>query len=80
MVWFNASEASRRALAITLQRAAKDGTELLDITLLAQMKARFEAVVGDCVDQLVRHADRYGANLIVLDQHRSKFRRVEAGR
>jgi nucleotide-binding universal stress UspA family protein len=110
LVWFNASESSTRAFKIALQRAAKDGAELivlaivkpcliaaevesraeldesiqryksalaslLDITLAAGVKARFEVVVEDCADQLLRHADRYAANLIVLDQHGSKFRR-----
>jgi nucleotide-binding universal stress UspA family protein len=110
LVWFNASESSRRAFTIALQRAAKDRAELfvlavvkpiligaevesraeldesieryksalaslLDITLEVGVKARFEVAIGDCADQLVRRADRYGANLIILDQHGSKFRR-----
>jgi nucleotide-binding universal stress UspA family protein len=39
---------------------------LRDITSKMSVKARFEVAVGDPADQLVRHADRYGVNLIVL--------------
>lgn len=64
---------SRAVLDNSLEYYKSSLAPLRDVTLTMGVKAQFEIAVGDSADQLVRHADRYGANLIVLGQQRSKF-------
>ncbi len=66
---------SRAVLDDSVEHYRSALASLRDITLAVGVKARFEVAVGNAADQLVRHADRYGANLIVLGQHGSKIRR-----
>jgi nucleotide-binding universal stress UspA family protein len=64
---------SRAVLDNSVEYYKNSLASLRDITLAKGVKARFEVVVGNPADQLMRHADRYAVNLIVLGQHRSKF-------
>jgi nucleotide-binding universal stress UspA family protein len=65
---------SRAELDDSVEYYRKALASLRKVTLAAGVKARFEVAVGDSADQLIRHADHYGPNLIVLGERGSKLR------
>jgi nucleotide-binding universal stress UspA family protein len=64
---------SRADLDDSVEHYRSELASLRDITSVVGVTARFEVAVGDSADQMMRHADSFGANLIVLGQCGSKF-------
>ena len=65
---------SRAVLDNSVEYYKSSLASLRDVTLTIGVRGHFEGAVGDPADQLMRHADRYGVNLIILGQHGSKIR------
>jgi len=65
---------SRALLDNSIENYKSSFASLQEVTRVMGVKARFEVAVGNSADQLMRHADRYGVNLIVLGERVSKFR------
>jgi nucleotide-binding universal stress UspA family protein len=72
---FIADEVESRAVLDRSIEYYRDAlASLREATLAAGAKASFDVVVGNTADQLIRGADRYGVNLIVVGEHGSRFR------
>jgi nucleotide-binding universal stress UspA family protein len=65
---------SRALLDNSIENYKSSFASLQEVTQAMGVKARFEVAVGDSADQLMRRADRYGVNLIVLGEQVSTFR------
>ncbi len=65
---------SRAALDESIENFMSSFASLRAVTVATGVKVKFEVAVGNSADQLVRYADRYGVNLIVVGQNRSAIR------
>ncbi len=70
---------SRAELDDSIAYYRKALASLRKVALAAGVKARFEVAVGNSADQLLRHADHYGPNLVVLGEQESKLRQWLVG-
>lgn len=65
---------TRAALDDSIEHFTKLLSSLGNAASSKGVRASFEVAVGNPVDQLARHADRHGVNLIVVGHHGSKLR------